>query len=208
MTELIYIHGFNSSPQGTKGQQVKEAMLERGLIRSLRAPKLAVEPLKAIAELEELVEASGKPMLIGSSLGGYYATYLAEKYQLKALLINPAVLPHKLLGKKYDEQIDYHDNSLSAIDTIEQMLIEAYDNKDQSFLNSYIKELASLEVSAPTDKARYKVWLKTGDEVIDYRFAKDWYKACDLRVDEGGDHGFADFANYIPDILEWANLSA
>lgn len=206
MSALIYIHGFNSSPQGTKGQQVKEAMLDSGLIRLLRAPKLEVEPLKAIAQLEELIIETGKPTLIGSSLGGYYATYLAEKFQLKALLLNPTVLPHKLLGKTYNEKIDYNDSNLSAIDTIEQMLTEAY-HSDLTFTENYLKELATFEKAPPTDKSRYKVWLKTGDEVIDYRFAKDWYKHCDLRVDDEGDHSFADFANYIPDILKWADLS-
>ncbi len=205
MKSLIYIHGFNSSAKGFKCLQVKDLMLERGQISHFRAPNLPVSPLEAIDQLKEVIFSLEKPTLIGSSLGGYYATYLAERYQLKALLINPAVLPHRFLGKKFNEQENLQGNQLWATDEIANILKDAYDS-EQAFVESYIKELATLETPMPTDKERFKVWLKTGDEVLDYRFAKEWYKDCDLTIDEGGDHSFADFAERVPEILDWAEI--
>lgn len=207
MLPLLYIHGFNSSPQGIKGQQLSEAMSSQGLIKLLIAPMLKIMPLQAINQLEALVNKAGKPVLIGSSLGGYYATYLAEKYQLKALLINPVVLPHKLFGRSYTSSLNYADNKLSAKKSVSQLLMSTY-NSDQPFIDNYLSELAQLEVPAPSDKSRYKIWLKTGDEILDYRFARDWYEKCDLQIDKGGNHSFDDFAKRIPDILKWADLSA
>lgn len=205
MGSLLYIHGFNSSPQGIKGQLLKKAMASQGIIQSLKAPKLETMPLQAIAQLETIIKETQKPILIGSSLGGYYATYLAEKFQLKAVLVNPVVLPHKLFGKSYTKHLNYDDDKLSARDSVSQLLKTTYEYSP-IFINNYFEELKKLEVFPPSDKNRYKVWLKMGDELLDYRFARDWYKNCDLQIDEGGDHSFSDFAKCIPNILKWANL--
>ncbi|MFD1260240.1 YqiA/YcfP family alpha/beta fold hydrolase [Entomomonas asaccharolytica] len=205
MKSLIYIHGFNSSAKGFKCQQIKDLMLERGQISHFRAPNLSLSPLEAIDQLKEIILSLEKPTLIGSSLGGYYATYLAERYQLKALLINPAVLPHKFFGKNFDEQESLQDNQLLATEEIGKVLKDVFDS-EQKFIESYVKELATLETPMPTEKERFKVWLKAGDDVLDHRFAKEWYKNCDLTIDAGGDHSFSDFAERVPEILEWAEI--
>ena len=205
MGSILYIHGFNSSPKGLKGQQLKDFMLDLGAISRFRAPNLMLEPSLAIKELEQLVIELGSPTVVGSSLGGYYATYLANKFKLKALLINPAVLPHRLLGETYVDKQTWQTKTTISKDYITKML-KASHGSDQSFIDSYIQELIDLEITPPNDKERYKVWLKTGDEVLDYRFAKDWYEGCDVTIDEGGEHCFYSFAERLPSLLKWADL--
>lgn len=205
MGSILFIHGFDSSPKGRKGQQLKDFMLDLGAISRFRAPTLMLEPSLAIKELKQLIIELGAPTLIGSSLGAYYATYLADKFNLKALLLNPTVLPHRLLGETYVDKQTWQSKTTIAKDYITKMLKQSH-GSDQSFIDSYIQELIDLEVEPPQDKERYKVWLKSGDEVLDYRFAKDWYENCDVTIDEGGDHRFYDFADKLPSIVKWADL--
>lgn len=209
MPSLLYIHGFNSSSKGTKSQQLYNLMKQLGLLDQLKIPDLHIEPLKAIAQLEQLIVELGRPVLVGSSLGGYYATYLAEKYQLKALLINPVVLSQQLLGSFYADKDTDKDSCLAkdfwATDVVSKVLRATY-NSDQVFIDDYVQDLTTLKVKTLTDPNRYQVWLKKSDEVLDYRFAEAWYKDCFLHVDEGGSHGFVDFGQRLPDILTWAGF--
>lgn len=209
MKSLIYVHGFNSSAKSAKAQVLKSIMLELGGIARFRAPNLLVYPSQAIVQLETLIIQLDSPILVGSSLGGYYATYLAEKFNLKALLINPVVLPHKLQGKPYIDGQDWRNEPLCSVDSFGELLKGTYgvQEEDETFAEDYINELANLEVAPPTDKERYKVWLKKGDNVLDYRFAKDWYKDCDVTVDDDGDHRFADFSDHFLKVLDWAELT-
>ncbi len=98
---ILYIHGFNSSPASGKARQLLGAMRGLGLDARLRVPELHHHPRQAIAQLEAAIAELGSPLLVGSSLGGYYATFLAERHGLKALLVNPAVAPHRLLLGDY-----------------------------------------------------------------------------------------------------------
>ena len=93
---ILYIHGFNSSPSSKKASQLVDVMERLGLSEKLRVPALHHHPREAIGQLEQAIEALGRPLLVGSSLGGYYATHLAARHGLKALLINPAVSPHRM----------------------------------------------------------------------------------------------------------------
>lgn len=206
MKSLIYVHGFNCSAKSEKAQVLKNLMLDLGTIAYFRAPNLLVYPSQAIVQLESLIVQLESPTLVASSLGAYYATYLAEKFKLKALLINPVVLPHKLQCRNYVEGVDWRDMPLCPAEPFEDILTEAYGAQEESFAEDYIKELADLEVAPPTDKERYKVWLKEGDEVLDYRFARDWYKDCDLTIEAGGDHRFSDFREHFLNVLDWVGL--
>ena len=94
---LIYIHGFNSSPASAKAQLVKARLEAKGRGAEYAAPALPHSPARAAEMLDRLVRQHPGAALVGSSLGGYYATYLAEKYGLKAALLNPAVRPYDLL---------------------------------------------------------------------------------------------------------------
>ena len=95
---MLYIHGFNSSPLSSKAQQLREWLVAQGREAEWVAPALPHDPAQAIALLSHVIEtAPTPPKLIGSSLGGFYATYLVSRYQLKAVLLNPAVHPSLLL---------------------------------------------------------------------------------------------------------------
>lgn len=187
---ILYMHGFNSSPDSQKARQLLAAMQHLGLEEHLRLPALHHHPRQAIAQLETLIEELGQPTLVGSSLGGYYATYLAERHGLKAILINPAVRPHLMFDGNLVEMTNLH--------TGEQWQLTL----------DHIQALAELEVPPPTDGQRYTVWLQTGDETLDYRKAADFYKHCQVQIEEGGDHSFQGFAGHFPKLLRFAGFEA
>jgi len=186
---ILYIHGFNSSPLSQKASQLSAAMQRVGLAGRLRVPELHHHPRRAIAQLEQCIDELGRPLLVGSSLGGYYATHLAERHGLKALLINPAVLPHRLF-----------DGYLGAQTNL-------YTGEVWELTHDHVAALAELETPPPADPTRYQVWLQTGDETLDYRRAADFYKGCALRIQAGGDHGFQGFAERLPALLAFAGVA-
>ncbi len=91
---ILYLHGFTSGPQSHKAQALGARMQERGLGDRFVCPQLPASPREAIALTEELIAQHGVTTVVGSSLGGYYATYLAETFDLKGVLVNPAVVAH------------------------------------------------------------------------------------------------------------------
>lgn len=192
MIRLIYLHGFNSSPQTIKGRQLA-AWLEplAGRI-AFDLPALPHRPGEAIARIEALLaqHAADDITLIGSSLGGYYATFLAEKHGLKAVLINPAVLPDRDLEQYLGPQRNLYTD-------------EAYE-----LMPAHLAEMRALSVPRITRPERYYLLVQTGDEVLDYREAVRYYAGVKQRVIEGGDHGFQDFEREIPEILRFAGWSA
>jgi predicted esterase YcpF (UPF0227 family) len=187
---ILYIHGFNSSPLSKKATQLSEVMERLGLSDQWRVPALHHHPREAIGQLEQAITELGRPLLVGSSLGGYYATHLAERHGLKALLINPAVSPHKL----FDGQLGPQKN--------------LYSDETWELTLDHVAALAELEVPAPRDPQRYQVWLQTADETLDYRHAQQYYRACALRIQAGGDHGFQGFAGQLPALLSFAGIGA
>ncbi|WP_273823140.1 YqiA/YcfP family alpha/beta fold hydrolase [Pseudomonas asplenii] len=187
---ILYIHGFNSSPESKKATQLTEVMAILGLGAQLRVPALHHHPRQAMAQLEAAIAELGRPLLVGSSLGGYYATHLAERHGLKALLVNPAVSPHRL----FDGFLGPQQNLYSG-ETWELTL-------------DHVTALAALEVPAPQDPQRFQVWLQTADETLDYRAAQQYYRACALRIQAGGDHGFQGFARQLPALLGFAGIAA
>ncbi|AYC34533.1 esterase [Pseudomonas cavernae] len=190
MTSILYIHGLNSSPDSLKARQLSAAMQRLGLAEQLRVPALHHHPRQAIAQLEQAIAELGRPVLIGSSLGGYYATHLAARHGLKALLINPAVNPHRLFDGHLGPQTNH------------------YTGETWQLTEDHVAALAALEVPAPQDPARYQVWLQTADETLDYRHAQAFYRACALRIEAGGDHGFQNFAAHLPALLAFAGVPA
>lgn len=181
---LIYIHGFNSSSQSGKARELADWMREHGLGDAVACPDLPDRPAAAIRLLEDLIaQSKGPAKLIGSSLGGFYATWLAEKHGLKAILVNPCVACHsKLANYAGTLQKNWHSGA-------EYVLSQAH-----------IDELDALVVE-PTHPERYLLLLETGDEVLDYREAVAAYPGARQIVHEGGDHGFTRFTEHLPDIL-------
>ena len=187
---ILYIHGFNSAPESRKATQLISVMQRMGLGDQLRVPALHHHPREAMAQLTAAINEMDRPLLVGSSLGGYYATWLAQQHGLKALLVNPAVSPHRM----FDGYLGTQTNLYSG-ETWELTL-------------DHVQALAELEVAAPQDPQRYQVWLQTGDETLDYRNAEKYYKACVLRIQAGGDHSYQGFAQQLPALLNFAGIGA
>ncbi|MFZ5956962.1 YqiA/YcfP family alpha/beta fold hydrolase [Pseudomonas knackmussii] len=190
MTDILYIHGFNSSPASHKARQLQAVMTRLGLQDHLRVPELHHHPKQAMAQLEAAIGELDRPLLVGSSLGGYYATHLAERHGLKALLINPAVLPHGRFDGYLGPQKNHHSG------------------EEWELTQAHVDALAVLEVPPPVDATRYQVWLQTGDETLDYKVAAVFYRACALRIEAGGDHSFQGFARQLPALLAFAGVPA
>ena len=179
---LIYVHGFNSSPASAKAQWLKARLEALGRGAEFAAPALPASPAQAAHVLDALATRHPGAALVGSSLGGYYATWLAEKHGLKAVLLNPVVRPYELLADFVGRQKRFH-------------TAEEYE-----FTRQHVDELRALDVDRVTP-ARYLLIVATGDEVLDYRRAVERYRGCRQIVIEGGDHGLSDFASYLDTVI-------
>lgn len=189
MTSILYIHGLNSSPASTKASQLQRVAEHCGIASQLRVPALHHHPRQAIAQLQAAIAELGRPLLVGSSLGGYYATHLAEQHGLSAVLINPAVCPHRLFDGYLGEQTNH------------------YSGETWQLTQDHVDALAALEVPPPRDAGRYHVWLQTLDETLDYRQAERYYQGCRLDIQAGGDHSYQGFAPRIAEILTLAGFA-
>ena len=157
-------------------------------------PQLPASPASAMALACEFVEDRGDPArdwaVIGSSLGGFYATHLAERYGCRAALLNPAVRPEADLGA--------HVGVLTAF----------HGDEPFEFKPEYLDELAALRVERITRPERYFLLVRTGDEVLDWREAVACYGGAAQYVLGGGDHGWVDFDDEVPSVLKFADGSA
>lgn len=183
MQELIYIHGFNSSAQSQKARETAAWLARHQPAVRLHAPTLPNDPESALLLLEKTVKTCHHaPGLIGSSMGGFFATILSERHALPAVLINPAVHPHRLLRH-------YLGPNQNPYTGVRYVLTEAH-----------IGQLRDMEVSAIRHPERLWVLLKQGDETLDYRLAVSWYAGCAVEVAAGGNHAFEDYASRLPEI--------
>ena len=156
---------------------------------SFNCPQLPVSPLAAIALAEAIIAtAPTQVTLVGSSLGGYYATYLGEKHGLKALLVNPAVIAHISLAEHLGQQTNL------------------YTGECFEFSRAHIAELETLEVAHPTGSERYWLMVEEGDEVLDYRLAVEKYAGARQTVLPGGNHSFTRWSDYLDELLKFAGL--
>jgi predicted esterase YcpF (UPF0227 family) len=184
---LIYLHGFNSSPASAKAQLVKARLEAAGRGADFMAPALPHSPEEVAALLDTLARRHPGAAFVGSSLGGYYATWLTEKHGARAALLNPAVRPYDLLR---------------AYVGIQQNL---YTGERYEFTARHVEELRALEVRAITP-SRYLLIAATGDEVLDYRAAVERYRGCRQIVIEGGDHGLSSFAEHADAVLSFCGV--
>ncbi|PHO12246.1 esterase [Malaciobacter halophilus] len=174
---IIYIHGFGSSGHGGKATLFKE-FFKNDII----TPSLSYVPTLAIDTLEQLIKAfqlKGETInLIGSSLGGYYSIYLANKYNLKAVLINPAIFPYKILGKI-------------------GMAKNYFDETSFEITSTHMQQLKQIEVKSIENENNFLTLLQTGDEILDYKQAIKKLPNSYLEVYEGGNHSFCNIENYF-----------
>lgn len=188
-THIIYIHGFNSSPLSAKAQQLRTSFAKHGMAEQLSVPALPPSPKAAMQILERETARHTRTALIGSSLGGFYATWLAERHGLKAVLVNPAVAPWKLLDKYTGVQHNYHTGEAWQLDP------------------DWIKELRAFEVMHLTHPERLLLLTQTGDDTLDWQAGWHFYQHCHLFKGLGGSHGFDDFDAFIPLIMRFLGNS-
>lgn len=185
---LIYIHGLNSSPASFKANLLKRRLEKLGRGAEFSAPALPDRPGAAAVMLEHEVARHPGAALVGSSLGGFYATWLAERHGLKAVLVNPAVRPYEGLRQYLGEQQNL------------------YTGDRYELSEAHLEELRQMDVAAISGPERYLLMVETGDEVLDYRQAIERYRGCRQMVIEGGDHGFSDFGEYLDDVLGFCGM--
>lgn len=185
---LLYIHGFNSSPLSAKAQQMRKYFADRGQGERVIIPRLPPAPQQAMAMLESAIAGAGPVALIGSSLGGFYATWLAEHHGLKAVLVNPAVRPWQLLDQVPEEMANYHTG-------------EPY-----RFDKRWLDDLRRYEVAEMQHPENLLVLMQTGDETLDWHDAWDYYADSHLYRGLGGSHSFDDFDAFIPLVLRFCGI--
>ena len=186
---LVYLHGFNSSSGSAKGQMIARAAAALPNPPEVYLPDLHHQPRSAMRGVCDFIDASLRDRalaLIGSSLGGYYATALAEKYGARAILINPAIRPYDDLRGFVGRQRNLHTG-------------EEYDITEAHFA-----ELAELAVERITRPDRYFLLVRTGDEILDWREAVAFYAGACQYVAGGGDHGWVDFEGETASVLRFA----
>lgn len=187
---VIYLHGFCSSPASWKARLLAEFLAAAGLADRFSCPMLPPVPRAAIATVEALLDSDDAPTtLVGSSLGGYYAAWLAEKRDLQAVLINPAVMASNVLEGLVGTHANY------------------YSGRRFEFGAEHVEQLRSLDTPLITP-SRYLLLVETGDELLDYRRAVERYAGCRQMVVEGGDHSFTRFADFVPQIIEFCGLQS
>lgn len=190
---ILYLHGFRSSPESLKARMMADAMAARGLSADWACPQLPASPREAVAlamgiARRQLAGAAepGALTVIGSSLGGFYATWIAEQLGCKAVLLNPAVEAARDLATQVGEHHMYHSDAPFV------------------FLPEYVDELSAIHAPRITQPNRYFLVAATGDEVLDWREMRDRYAGCRQRIVQGSDHGLSDFAEWMPEVLEFA----
>lgn len=169
---LLYIHGFRSTENSLKALQLKAYFGDAIVIA-----KFSHEPECAVEDLEAYFSHYDIRGVIASSLGGFYATWLTEKYGLKAVLINPSTKPYETLERYLGEN-------------------QTHDGEVFNWKHEHLAQLKRYKIEQPTP-SRYCLYLKRGDEILDYRVAKQYYEGACLQIDEGGCHRFEDFKRYM-----------
>jgi predicted esterase YcpF (UPF0227 family) len=176
---IIYIHGFGSSGLGKKASILRDYFMLHD--KKFIAPSLPTNPALAMQTLQELVESYDNVKLIGSSLGGYYAMYLAEKYSIKAVLINPSIEPYVTLNRGSQGGINFYDFSRFE-----------WNNTHLSVLKNYKTQIG--------DQNKILLMVQKADEVLNYQDAIDFLPYSQQIVVDGGSHEFDDFESYLDSI--------
>ena len=183
---IVYIHGFNSSPQSHKAQLFKNWMNATHPDITLHIPALKPYPLDAIAQLEELTNLNkNNTGFIGSSLGGFYAVHLAEKFNAPAVLINPSVKPFETLSRYLGENENFHTQ-------------ERY-----TLTQQHVDDLRSLFVPQPTNTEKLLLLTQTGVETLDYREGTAHFHTSPAIIEYGGDHAFQNAERHFPFMLKF-----
>lgn len=174
---IVYIHGFLSSSLSVKAQLTQHWLAAQGREQAWVCPDLPPYPLEAMQILESIVQdAKEPPHLIGSSLGGFYATVLVARFRLKAVVVNPAVHPGLILRP--------------AVGLIKSF----YGDQQYEFTQAHLQELHALDLPAPLYPEQILFMQERGDEVLDWQEGLAYYRACHQLVFAGGNHSFSRYS--------------
>jgi predicted esterase YcpF (UPF0227 family) len=193
ISHMLYLHGFRSSPQSTKARRVAARVREFHPGVTWWCPQLPPSPREAMAMLMRGIESwpRDRMAVIGSSLGGFYATHVAEATGCKAVLLNPAIDPARDLGKYVGEQTAWHDPAQGFV-----------------FEPAFVDELRALECGPVADPSKYFALIAKGDEVLDWREMTGRYPGARIRLLEGSDHAIGDFGDHIDEVFGFLDLAA
>jgi len=192
---LVYLHGFRSSPASIKASRLRDyvAMIPAASRPQFYVPALTDRPGAAIGDVATWVERHARAdalAFIGSSLGGYYATHLAERFGARAVMINPTVRPYDDLEPWRGAQTNLHTGATFEV------------------TQAHFDELRSFRVARITRPDRYFLLVETGDEVLDFRESVAFYGGAWQYVRGGGDHSFTEFAAQLPAILRFVGVES
>lgn len=187
---VIYLHGFNSSPDALKAQQLGDYLQQHHPKVDYRRPYIPGPPDQAVASLSDMITmlAGRRVCLVGSSLGGFYASWLAARFDCRAVLVNPAVAAHRLLQSRLGQQRN------------------PYSGEQYELTTAHMQTLQSLCLEAPDDPRRFLLLVQMADEVLDARAALRYYRRCQCLIEPGGNHRFAGFQRHLPLICSWFEL--
>jgi predicted esterase YcpF (UPF0227 family) len=190
VTLVVYLHGFRSSPNSTKAVMTGEAV--RALSTKDHSyewycPQLLASPKESLKMVVRRIDQAkvDRTVIVGSSLGGFYTNYLAEKYQCKGIALNPAVYAAR--------ELEPHVGMMTAYDSEEPF----------DFKAEYIDELRAIQVDSITDPERYFLIAAKGDELLDWKEMAAFYPAAKQLILEGSDHGISDYVNHLPAVIDF-----
>ncbi len=186
---LIYLHGFRSSPRSFKAQMLGHRMAHAGRAGDFVCPALPASPAAAVALILESIRPSPRDVVVGSSLGGYYARYVAEQCGPRTVLLNPSVRPAESLARHLGRGTLFHSD-------------EPFE-----FVADHLDELRWLEVARVSHPERCLLIAATGDELLDWRDMVAAWEGAETFVIEGSDHALSDFEHHIDRVLAFAGIA-
>ncbi|MEQ1657516.1 MAG: YqiA/YcfP family alpha/beta fold hydrolase [Hylemonella sp.] len=192
-THLLYLHGFRSSPRSTKAQLVQERIAQRHPDVTLWCPQLPPSPREAMDRVMQGIAnwPRRRMAVIGSSLGGFYASWVAEQAGCRAAVLNPAVFAARDLATQVGVHPSWHEPQESF-----------------EFKAAYVDELGALAVPAITNPDRYYALIAKGDEVLDWREMSAHYRGAHMRLLEGSNHAITEFADHLDEVLAFLDLAS
>lgn len=191
-THLLYLHGFLSSPLSAKARMTGEVVARRHPQVVFHCPALPASPKQAMDEVLQAIAdwPRASMAVMGSSLGGFYATWLAERLGCKAALLNPAVTPARDLAAQIGTHAYWHQPDLQF-----------------DFTSAHVEELRTLEVPAVSRPERYCAVIAKGDEVLDWRQMHAHYPGARIKLLPGGDHALSDYDQHLDEVLDFLDLA-
>jgi predicted esterase YcpF (UPF0227 family) len=190
-THLLYLHGFRSSPRSAKARRMAQWTAEHRPDLVFACPQLPPSPREAMALVDALIHDWPRDTMavMGSSLGGFYATAVAQRTGARTVLLNPAIDPARDLANYIGEQT-------------------CWQNPEEHFFfrPEFVDELVALKVGELAHPARMLAVIAKGDEVLDWREMHARYERCRIKLLEGSDHGLADFDDYLDELTAFLGL--